>query len=249
VRSSRAGGGASGSSGVVVGDGEAEFLEFGDELAQAAVVVEPGAELARAADGFRRAARAPWGRVPASSLPGPCSAPPPTCWPAACPSTGGPPSAARSSPRALLARAVTKMHREQMRAEQAHRAREERARKLRDPHVPKRKDQVRSLQAEAAHQAAQNLAATAATPPGTLTRPSSPLRRRTRRHPEPGQPVRTQPPGAGRPDPVIPAGSECAACARRPSGCSRSRRQWTAAAQVVGFAPVPARPALCRSRR
>src|SRR5512135_1640441 len=29
--------------GVVLGDGEAEFLEFGDELAQAAVVVEPGA--------------------------------------------------------------------------------------------------------------------------------------------------------------------------------------------------------------
>ena len=29
--------------GVVLCDGEAEFLEFGDELAQAAVVVEPGA--------------------------------------------------------------------------------------------------------------------------------------------------------------------------------------------------------------
>ena len=29
--------------GVGLGDGEAEFLEFGDELAQAAVVVEPGA--------------------------------------------------------------------------------------------------------------------------------------------------------------------------------------------------------------
>src|SRR5258708_782008 len=29
--------------GVVLGDGEAEFLEFGEELAEAAVVVEPGA--------------------------------------------------------------------------------------------------------------------------------------------------------------------------------------------------------------
>src|SRR5208283_1256714 len=29
--------------GVGLGDGEAEFLQFGDELAQAAVVVEPGA--------------------------------------------------------------------------------------------------------------------------------------------------------------------------------------------------------------
>ncbi len=36
------GGLVSGSSGVVLGDGEAEGFEFGDELAQAAVVVELG---------------------------------------------------------------------------------------------------------------------------------------------------------------------------------------------------------------
>jgi hypothetical protein len=39
----RAGGVASGPSGVGLGDGQAQGFEFGDELAQAAVVVEPGA--------------------------------------------------------------------------------------------------------------------------------------------------------------------------------------------------------------
>jgi hypothetical protein len=37
-----AGGGLAVPAGVALGDGEAEFLEFGDELAEALVVVEQG---------------------------------------------------------------------------------------------------------------------------------------------------------------------------------------------------------------
>lgn len=64
------------------------------DLITAAAQATGSAELRQAADGFRRAARGPWGRAPAPSPPAPSSAPPPTCWPAARPSTGGPPSAA-----------------------------------------------------------------------------------------------------------------------------------------------------------
>jgi hypothetical protein len=46
--------------GVGFGDGEAEFFEFGDELAQAAVVVEPGAVVGELVVGQMRVAVLPF---------------------------------------------------------------------------------------------------------------------------------------------------------------------------------------------
>jgi hypothetical protein len=129
------------------------------DLITAAAQATGSAELRQAADGFRRAARAPWGRVPS---PSPVGA---ILRTAAYLLAGCAPVDRRAAVRralisalAILADAVTQMRQNQMRREQARRIREEQARKARDPSVGERTDQQRSLQFEAARQAARGLA-------------------------------------------------------------------------------------------
>jgi hypothetical protein len=110
--------------------------------------------LLRAADGFRRAARAPWGRAPGGSPAGTMLRT------AAYLLVGCAPVDRRAAVRraliaalAGLARAVAEMREALMRAEQSRRARER--------HDGQRKPQQRSLQAEAAYQTAHEFAAVA----------------------------------------------------------------------------------------
>jgi hypothetical protein len=121
-------------------------------------------ELRRAADGFRRAARAPWGRAPSARSPAGAM-----IRTAAYAIAGCAPVDRRSAVRraliaalTLLVKAVAEMRRERMLREQARRVREERARQLRaaarDPQAPGRQPQVRSLQAEDAARAATGFA-------------------------------------------------------------------------------------------
>ena len=98
---------------------------------------------------------------------------------------------------AVLARAAAEMRRERMRAEQARRVREEHARRLRDP-GHERREQLRSLQAEAARQTARDFAAVAgptwgADPAAAAAAAASQAAPDRRPAPRPR-------PGAGRPD-------------------------------------------------
>jgi hypothetical protein len=134
--------------------GRADIAWAAADLLTSAAQVTGSPELRRAADGFRRAARAPWGRAPARS---PAGAMLRT---AAYLLAGCVPVNRRAAVRraliaalAGLARAVAEMREALMRAEQARRARERRD--------GQRKPQQRSLQAEAARQAAQTLGAVA----------------------------------------------------------------------------------------
>jgi hypothetical protein len=129
------------------------------DLITAAAQATGSAELRQAADGFRRAARSPWGRAPA---PSPAGA---ILRTAAYLLAGCAPVDRRAAVRraliaalAVLAGAVTQMRQNQMRREQASRIREEQARRARDPGGRERQDQQRSLQFEAARQAARGLA-------------------------------------------------------------------------------------------
>jgi len=121
-------------------------------------------ELHRAADGFRRAARAPWGCAPAARSPAGAM-----IRTAAYALAGCAPVDRRSAVRraliaalTLLVRAVADMRRERTVREQARRVREERARRLRaaarDSQAHERKTQVQSLQADDAARAAAGLA-------------------------------------------------------------------------------------------
>jgi hypothetical protein len=141
------------------GRGRADIAWAAADLLMSAAHATGNPELHRAAEGFRRAARAPWGRAPARS---PAGAMLRT---AAYLLAGCAPVDRRAVVRraliaalAALARAAAEMRRERMRAEQARRVREEHARRLRDP-GHERREQVRSLQAEAARQAARDFAA------------------------------------------------------------------------------------------
>jgi hypothetical protein len=141
--------------------GRADIAWAAADLLTSAAQATGNPELRRAAEGFRRAARAPWGRAPTRS---PAGAMLRT---AAYLLAGCVPVDRRAAVRraliaalTLLARAVTEMRRERMRVEQARRAREEHARRLRHPEQG-RTDQVRSLQAEAAAQATEGLTAVA----------------------------------------------------------------------------------------
>lgn len=141
--------------------GRADIAWAAADLLTSAAQATGSPEMHQAAEGFRRAARAPWGRAPARS---PAGAMLRT---AAYLLAGCAPVDRRAAVRraliaalTLLAQVVTEMRRERMRAEQARRVREEHARRLRHPEQG-RKDQVRSLQAEAAGQTAEGLAAVA----------------------------------------------------------------------------------------
>jgi len=131
------------------------------DLITAAAQATGSAELRQAANGFRRAARAPWGRAPA---PSPSAAILRTAayLLAGCASVDRRAAVRRAliAALAVLAGAVTQMRQNQMRKEQAARIREEQARRARDPGGGERKDQQRSLQFEAARQAARGLAQT-----------------------------------------------------------------------------------------
>lgn len=120
-------------------------------------------ELHRAADGFRRASRLPWGR--SSSAYPPASA---MLRSAAYALANCAPIDHRAAVRralaaalGLLVRAVATVRRDQMRSEQSRRIREERARRIRaiarDEQAPDRAPQVRSLQAEDAARSADLL--------------------------------------------------------------------------------------------
>jgi hypothetical protein len=129
-----------------------------DLLTSAAHATGDG-ELYRAAERFRRAARAPWGRAPAPSPAGVMlrTAAYLLAW---CAPVDRHASVRRALSAALasLVRAVAQMLSARTRAQQIRRVREERARRLRDPSGPDRKDQAGSLQLEAARQAAHTLA-------------------------------------------------------------------------------------------
>lgn len=117
----------------------------------------------QAADGFRRAARCPWGRVPAARSPAAVMIRTAAYALAACAPVGQ--RAVRHALIAaitLLARAVAGLRRDRMLREQGRRVREEHARQLRaaalGPESLRRQPQVRSLQADDAARAAATFA-------------------------------------------------------------------------------------------
>jgi hypothetical protein len=134
------------------------------DLLTSAAWATGNAEMHRAADGFRRAARAPWGHAPIARPPAAAMIRTAAYALASCAPVERRAAARRwlIAALVLLVKAVADMRRGRMAREQNRRVREEHARRLRraarDPQAPQRKPQVRSLQAEDAARVAAGLA-------------------------------------------------------------------------------------------